>query len=241
MPSSDSWRAKCPSWCAHFGDPCILGRWAWIGKRCKIGRVGPLRMVRARHPAVAERMIDGLQANAPLRCLQSVRQCRQVVLDAGLLTAHHPVQRSQSPHNPSGWQQRASKKLVEKFLREEVWPGLSYSSLTALPTSKATRVDAKPFRVFLCRRLHLALPLTLRTCRCGRQLDKLSHHRGACAVAGLLGRTGFELEFPPTSTSGTWTWQSSTTRMDGVWRLSHTVSLRCAARHRHDLGLSSPS
>ena len=42
-----------------------------------------LRMVRARHPAVAERMIDGLQANAPVR-FQSVKQCNQSVLDAGL-------------------------------------------------------------------------------------------------------------------------------------------------------------
>ena len=24
--SSDSWHAKCPSWCAHYGDPCILGK-----------------------------------------------------------------------------------------------------------------------------------------------------------------------------------------------------------------------
>ena len=33
MPSPDSWHAECPVWCAHFGDPCTLGRWAWIGQR----------------------------------------------------------------------------------------------------------------------------------------------------------------------------------------------------------------
>ena len=91
----------------------------------------------------------------------------------------------------------------------EVWPGLSdssrallgsqhgplaFASLTALPTSKATRVDAQPFRVFLCRRLHLPFPLSMRTCRCGRQLDKFRLHHAACAVAGVLGRRGFPLE-----------------------------------------------
>ena len=35
-----------------------------------------LRMVRARHPAVAERMIDGLQANAPLTFLGNFKDVR---------------------------------------------------------------------------------------------------------------------------------------------------------------------
>ena len=37
-------------------------------------------------------------------------------------------------------------------------------------------------------------PLSRRTCRCGRQLDKFGHHRAACAVAGVLGRRGYPLE-----------------------------------------------
>ena len=104
---------QMPSWCAHFGDPCILGRWAWIGKRCKsascctLGELGRIPShVRVRHPAVAERMIDGLQANAPLRCSsQSDSAGKLFWMDwrchhgRSLLTAHHPVQRSQSPHN----------------------------------------------------------------------------------------------------------------------------------------------
>ena len=39
-----------------------------------------------------------------------------------------------------------------------------------------------------------SLPLTMRTCRCGRLLDKFGHHRAACAVAGVLGRRGFPVE-----------------------------------------------
>ena len=37
----------------------------------------------------------------------------------------------------------------------------------------------------------LPLPLSMRTCRCGRQLDMFGHHR---AVAGVLGKRGFPVE-----------------------------------------------
>ena len=58
------------------------------------------------------------------------------------------------------------------------------------------RIDPQPFRLFLCRRLHLPLPLPHRTCRCGRQLDMFGHHRAraACPEAGVLGKRGFPLE-----------------------------------------------
>ena len=60
--------------------------------------------------------------------------------------------------------------------------------------SKATRLDPQPFRLLWCRRLHLPLPLSMRTCRCGRQHDIFGHHRAACAVAGVLGKRGYRLE-----------------------------------------------
>ena len=106
-----------------------------------------------------------------------------------------------------GWQQKATQQLQQQYIREEAWPELGdparallrsqhgpLASLTALPTSRATRIDAQPFRLLLCRRLHLPLPLTQRTCRCGRPLDKFGHHRAACAEAGVLGKRGFPLE-----------------------------------------------
>ena len=40
----------------------------------------------------------------------------------------------------------------------------------------------------------MPLPLTTHSCRCGRLLDSLGHHRSACPVAGVLGRRGFPLE-----------------------------------------------
>ena len=77
-----------------------------------------------------------------------------------------------------GWQYRAFRCLEVQHFRRDVWPtftdpnqallrsqrGPLASTLTALPTSRATRIDPQPFRVWLCRRLFLPLPLTSRTC-----------------------------------------------------------------------------
>ena len=72
---------------------------------------------------------------------------------------------------------------------------LTSAALTALPSSRATRIDPQPFRLFLCRRLHLPpLSPSHRTCRCGRLLNQLGHHRAACPEAGVLGRRGLSLE-----------------------------------------------
>ena len=59
---------------------------------------------------------------------------------------------------------------------------------------RTTSENGQPFRILLCRRLHLPLPLTLRPCRCGRQLDMFGHHRAACPEVGVLERRGYPLE-----------------------------------------------
>ena len=94
-------------------------------------------------------------------------------------------------------------------MSDVVWPGLNnsrwamlrsqhgplfFAALTALPTSKATKIASQPFLLLVCRRLHLPLPLSHRTCRCGRQLDVFGHHRAACPEAGVLGKRAFPLE-----------------------------------------------
>ena len=38
------------------------------------------------------------------------------------------------------------------------------------------------------------LPLSARSCRCGRSLHVFGHHRAACGTAGVLGRRGWVLE-----------------------------------------------
>ena len=71
---------------------------------------------------------------------------------------------------------------------------LASNVLMAFPKSHSTRIDPQPFRVLLCRRLHLPLPFFSRTCRCGRLFDCRGHHRAACAEAGVLGARCFALE-----------------------------------------------
>ena len=113
------------------------------------------------------------------------------------------------PNGPKfGWQHAANMSLEEQFhsrhweqlpppdrafMRSQRGP-LASAALTALPTCPATRIESQPFRLWLCRRLRLPLPLTSRNCRCGRRLDKFGHHRAACSRAGVLGTRGFPLE-----------------------------------------------
>ena len=81
----------------------------------------------------------------------------------------------------------------QALLRSQSGPmsGLPFSSV---PSSPPTRFAPQLFRVLLLRRLWLALPFSSRTCRCGRPLDVLGHHRAACSRAGVLGSRGFSLE-----------------------------------------------
>ena len=57
-----------------------------------------------------------------------------------------------------------------------------------------SRFPPQLFRVLLLRRLWFPLPLSSRTCLCGRPLDVLGHHRAACSRAGVLANRGFSVE-----------------------------------------------
>ena len=71
---------------------------------------------------------------------------------------------------------------------------MASAAFIAIPSMKETRIDPQPFRLLFLRRLRLPLPLQARSCRCGRPLDVLGHHRAACANAGVLGPRGWVLE-----------------------------------------------
>ena len=171
-------------------------------------------------PHLAEWMIRHLEVGG-VPCFLAARQCREVVEEAGLVLpswtelshSSPPAEAEPEPNQPQhSWQQKATTQLETRFVSDVVWPGLTgarrallrsqhgplaSAALTALPSSRATRIDCQPFcqpfRVLLCRRLHLPLPLSHRKCQCGRQLDVFGHHRAACSEAGVLGR-GFPLE-----------------------------------------------
>ena len=71
---------------------------------------------------------------------------------------------------------------------------MASASLTAIHSKKEFRLAPQPLRFLLLRRLRLPLPLSARSCRCGRPLDVLGHHRAACGTAGVLARRGWVLE-----------------------------------------------
>ena len=144
-----------------------------------------LRMVRQRHPSVADNMIHGLEdGTEPGSCVRPG---------------------ARAPRTKVGWQQKAFKSLHQKFHEEsylrltDAERALMHSQhgplasvpFTAVPTTRMTRFEAQLFRVILCQRL-LFLPSS-RTSRCGRQLDPYGHHRAACAEPGVLGREVFLL------------------------------------------------
>ena len=107
-----------------------------------------------------------------------------------------------------GWQHFVSDTVEERHLHETLRAlllpqralvrsqggPLSVRPCVCCPTSRLTKFQPQSFRILLLRRLHLPLPLSSRSCRCGRLLDCLGHHRLACAVAGVLGRRGFAVE-----------------------------------------------
>ena len=174
-----------------------------------------LRKGRERHLLIAELMIRHLEeGTAP--CFQAVRQCKDSVTAAGLvvpswtelsLTPPEDLEDPEPNQPRHGWQQKVTRQLEEGFSNHVVWPRLNDSrralsrsqhgplaSAALIPTSRATRIDPQPFRLLLCRRLHLPLPRSHRTCRCGRQLDVFGHHRAACSEVGVSGKRGFPLE-----------------------------------------------
>ena len=180
-----------------------------------------LHMVRLRHPAVAETMLEGLNSDDPRHShIQEAVVARSRLQDMGFRPPEwHALTNGERPHgfpDPDdvgprhcGWQRAATQDANGFFLTTAAWPRLSDKSRALLrsqggplaglpfsccPSSFHTRFAPQVFRVLLLRRLWLLLPLTKRTCGCGRLLDSFGHHRAPCANVGVLGRRGFALE-----------------------------------------------
>ena len=107
-----------------------------------------------------------------------------------------------------GWQQGAGA-AVDKRAFEMLFSDLDPASralllsqsgegascaFTVVPSGPDFVVDNGEFRLFLLRRLRLALPLAPRRCRCGGALDELGDHRSACAQVGVLAQRAGPLE-----------------------------------------------
>ena len=179
-----------------------------------------LAMVHARHPDVAMLLVHHLEGGATTPCLREVRQVAHDLFEAGfephswraLLAGARPERNEVDEFEwgcGSGWQHEAASRVERHHRDDHIFSHLtdparalllsqggpgSGLALSTCPRCRITRMGPQHFRILLLRRLQLPLPLTVRSCRCGRPLDIYGHHRAACARAGVLGRRGFALE-----------------------------------------------
>ena len=180
-----------------------------------------LHMIRRRHALVTDLIIRELSSDQPAHHLEGVVRARNRLEDVGfnvpsgeaLADGVRPEVNSLDDAGPGipqhGWQFKATQNVDDFFMSTSIWPHLPDDSkallrsqsgplsglpFTCCPTAFHSRFDAQVFRVLLLRRLWLHLPPSSRSCRCGRPLDVLGHHRAACANVGVLGRRGFALK-----------------------------------------------
>ena len=130
-----------------------------------------------------------------------------------LAAGARPPPRDPEDHEPGSpwqeWQHEASSRVEQDFRALALFPRLTDTQRTMLrsqsgpgagaflsttPSNPLTRIDSFAFRTLLCRRLRLAIPLSIRICWCGRTIDPLGHHCAACARSGALAGRGFAVE-----------------------------------------------
>ena len=193
---------------------CVAAYWAsWAD--C-------LPMIQARHPEVANMFLEKLEGWPDTPFLGAAAVSARTL--TGTMGIEPPSWRALAdgarpePQEPDefvpgisrqGWQHEAASRVERHFrdrvlfsrmapreralVRSQAGAGASLA-LTVAPTSLLTRIPPHLFRVVFLRRLRFPLPLSLHSCRCGRQIDQCGHHRAACARAAVLGRRGFALE-----------------------------------------------
>ena len=111
-----------------------------------------------------------------------------------------------------GWQHEASSRIEREFRDAQLFPTINDAQrallrsqsgpgagmfLRTTPCNPVTRLDSFTFRILLCRRLRLPLPLTKHFCRCGPPyrflwppLRSLCSVRGSCSSGFCGGERG---------------------------------------------------
>ena len=157
-------------------------------------------MIRQRHPEVADMMISCLSERSGLRHLDAAVACREELIRTGYSPPEWRAVSTAQPHFIADhlpgvvgipverWQQR---RVVVAVPRRSSWQlSRTLQCLSALSCVSTLTSSECSF----LRRLRLPLPLSSHSCRCGRLLDCLGHHRASCSRAGVLERCGFALE-----------------------------------------------
>ena len=154
-----------------------------------------LHIINQRHGDIARTMLDALE-NPPAFTvhIQAAVSCRLQLAEVGfeyldwqaLLDGLRPRQVNLDEMDPGvpihGWQFFAAQASEKHFRTEVLWPYLAPTQQTLMrsqsgPFAGLPFFPPQLFRVLLLRRLWLPLPLSSRTCRCGRPLDVLGHPR----------------------------------------------------------------
>ena len=177
------------------------------------------KMIEERHPEIAVTIIRTIHVEREAPSVQAiVISQRSVETDGFVCPSWEDLatgevsaspEEDEDPNQPrAGWQSKAARKVEarsfarvfstltdpRKALLRSQGGLLASAAFISMPIDQVPRMDSQSFRLLFLRRLRQPLPLTVRSCRCGRLLDCLGHQRSACPVAGVLGRRVFPLE-----------------------------------------------
>ena len=215
-------------------------------------------MIRNGHPVVATTMILGLNARA-IPTFHAVGKCSDTLQNVGFTPPsweyfakgepppppEENVESEDDRNIPRGWQKASTKMVEQAYFSAKIQPQLTEPEAAlwrlqqgllasvpfiVFPTNRATRIDPQPFRVLLCRRLHLPLPFSSRRSAvyltpmaiivqragklgCWEDEDfqwRKPQHRFAGKVAA---------ECQPTLRSETWTSHQLELAIQGGWKL----------------------
>ena len=172
-----------------------------------------LPMIKARHPEVADSILHLMHQDGPPSLMAASRVAVELRGVSGfdppswhnLANGARPPFHDLDDQEPGvvrhGWQHEAASRVERDVRERRLMPRLADHERALLrsqsgpfaglafcvaPASFLTRIDSHLFRVLLLRRLRLPLPLSVRTCRCGRLLDPFGHHRASCSRAGVF-------------------------------------------------------
>ena len=173
-----------------------------------------LSMIHKCHTTASAALVRAHEGQPDIPFLKAASQCQRELTGRmdfvppsweDLARGAMPPQRETEDREPEtthrGWQHEASMRVegefqqlfsrtsaqIQALIRSQAGLGAG-AAFTVTPTNRETTIPSHLFRVVVLRRLRQVLPLSARSCRCGRPLDPCGHHRVACAEAGMLGR-----------------------------------------------------
>ena len=185
------------------------------------------------------------------QCFQAVRECRELVEEAGLevpswteLSVSPPrVEEEPEPNLPrQGWQQKATKQLEIQFMSDVVWPGLNDSRRAMLRSPRCRHQEQREsppslFGSFSAADCTFLSPCLTAPADVAANLTNLATIAQRAQRQGCWGRerslssapqrksAGRQaLGSPLTCSSATWTWQLSTRWMGAGLRSLRTGS-----------------